>query len=623
MWYNDNNFNIMCGDDTVIEKIIIKNFKSIQALTVKCNNKFNIIIGENNIGKTTIFEAIHLWRICYEANIQKRDKCRFYSSPKNINFSDNEFLRVFEDKDLINNSLYGNNKDIEIIICLGFNNTTYELGFKITKVKGLDNAYLQIDYIDKNQFSNFSSAVSVTEYNLATALVVCESRPIANIVAKEPYMYKAQIADKLSRGKGHEVLRNKIIKSVQTKEAIESHISSVMGKDYKFTEVDKDNKTYIRLMVNGTNILSQGSGFLQIAEIFSSLEYSDSAMSVVLIDEPDSHLHMSLQKKLIDELRRIDKSQVFIISHNENFINYIPDEEIIFIDEKRKSSGTVEHIEKGYKNLILKGLSGNIERIEELRNASHIVLLEGDTDISFIQTLIRKYVEFSNIEMPCVYIEKLYGIDTLNDKLLSYSRAYAELVPDDAKWIIIRDSDCLPVNMQSRSAQKSKEHITVSNKEILFQKGYGIESTFISETDNLGKLLIRYYELSESNLSSVVQIIMDLKAKFANEVLMVKSNLYKNLQEHFNRQKKKRTEYKAIDYDDMLRCINETNIEYIMTKKITDRFLNEVHTRLQEHYTLPNEPLTSSSICNYYSHSISNMNDLYDCHKEIIQKIVE
>ena len=332
---------------------------------------------------------------------------------------------------------------------------------------------------------------------------------------------------------------------------------------------------------------------------------------------------MSLQKKLIDELRRIDKSQVFIISHNENFINYIPDEEIIFIDEKRKSSGTVEHIEKGYKNLILKGLSGNIERIEELRNASHIVLLEGDTDISFIQTLIRKYVEFSNIEMPCVYIEKLYGIDTLNDKLLSYSRAYAELVPDDAKWIIIRDFDCLPVNMQSRSAQKSKEHITVSNKEILFQKGYGIESTFISETDNLGKLLIRYYELSEFNLSSVVQIIMDLKAKFANEVLMVKSNLYKNLQEHFNRQKKKRTEYKAIDYDDMLRCINETNIEYIMTKKITDRFLNEVHTRLQEHYTLPNEPLTSSSICNYYLHSISNMNDLYDCHKEIIQKIVE
>lgn len=613
----------MCGDDTVIEKIIIKNFKSIQALTVKCNNKFNIIIGENNIGKTTIFEAIHLWRICYEANIQKRDKCRFYSSPKNINFSDNEFLRVFEDKDLINNSLYGNNKDIEIIICLGFNNTTYELGFKITKVKGLDNAYLQIDYIDKNQFSNFSSAVSVTEYNLATALVVCESRPIANIVAKEPYMYKAQIADKLSRGKGHEVLRNKIIKSVQTKEAIESHISSVMGKDYKFTEVDKDNKTYIRLMVNGTNILSQGSGFLQIAEIFSSLEYSDSAMSVVLIDEPDSHLHMSLQKKLIDELRRIDKSQVFIISHNENFINYIPDEEIIFIDEKRKSSGTVEHIEKGYKNLILKGLSGNIERIEELRNASHIVLLEGDTDISFIQTLIRKYVEFSNIEMPCVYIEKLYGIDTLNDKLLSYSRAYAELVPDDAKWIIIRDSDCLPVNMQSRSAQKSKEHITVSNKEILFQKGYGIESTFIAETEKLGKLLIRYYELSESDLNAVVQIVTDLRTEFTNEVLRVNSDLYKSLQEHFNRQKKKRTEYKDITYDNMLACINETNIEYIMTKSITNQFLNMVHTRLQESYTLPNEPLNCSSICDYYLHSMRDMNDLYDCHKEIIQKIVK
>lgn len=610
-------------DNTVIEKIIIKNFKSIKKLTIKCNNKFNIIIGENNIGKTTIFEAIHLWRICYEANIQKRNKCRFYASPKNINFADNEFLRVFEDKDLINNNLYSNDKDIEITICLTFGDGTYELGFRITKVKGLDNAYLQIDYIDKEQFIDFSDKVGETDYNLSTVLVICESRPIANIVAKEPYMYKAQIADKLYRGKGHEVLRNKIIKSPQTKEAVELHIGKVMGKPYKFAEIDKDNKTYIRLMVDGTNILSQGSGFLQIAEIFSSLEYADSAMSVVLIDEPDSHLHMSLQKNLIDELRKIEKSQVFIITHNENFINYIPDEEIIYIDDKRKKSGMVEHIEKGYKNLILKGLSGTIERIDELRNASRIVMFEGDTDIKFIDELIKKYVELVGRELPSMYMELLYGIDTLNDKLLSYSRAYVKLVSEDAKWIIIRDSDCLPINMQSKSATMSKNYLTVSNKEILFQKGYGIESTFIAETEKLGALLVKYYELSDSDIDTVTQVITNLRLEFANEVLRVNSDLYKGLKAHFDRQKKKRTEYKDITYDSMLACIDESNIEYIMTKGITNQFLCMIHTKLQEKYTLPNEPLNCSSILIYYLNSIRDLNDLYDCHKELIQKIIE
>ena len=298
----------------MIEKINIQNFKSIKNLEVQCNHGFNVIIGENNIGKTSIFEAIHLWKICYDANIQKSNKDLFYSAPKNITFADNEFLRVFEDKDLINSELYRSTKDIIIEITFNLDGRTFGLGFKITKVSSIDNAYLQISYLDKQSFMDFAQQVEQTRYNLSNIMVICESRPIANIVAKEPYMYRSQVIDKISRGKGYEVLRNKIIKSQQIKENIETHISNVMNTDYKFSEVDKDNKTYIRLLVNGTNILSQGSGFLQVAEIFSSLEYIDAGRYILLIDEPDSHLHMTLQKNLIKEFRLVANSQLFIIT---------------------------------------------------------------------------------------------------------------------------------------------------------------------------------------------------------------------------------------------------------------------------------------------------------------------
>lgn len=607
----------------MIKEIHIKNFKSILDLRIKTDKQFNIIIGENNIGKTTIFEAIHLWKICYEANIQKRNKKLFYSNPKNINFADNEYLRVFEDKDLFNAENYKENQDIFIKICLDFKGNDYNLGFKISKVKGLDNAYLQVEYIDKSQFMAFSNAVYPESFNLTNVILICESRPIANIVAKEPYMYKAQILDKLRRGKGYEVLRNKIIKSDQ--EDFAKHMSDIMGKDYTFSEVDKDNKTYIRLMVNGTNILSQGSGFLQIAEIFSSLEYSaESDLSVLLIDEPDSHIHISLQRKLIDELRGISKSQVFIITHNEKFINYIPDEEILYIDARRKQSGIIEHLQNGYKNLILKGLSGTIERIDELRNAKTIILCEGETDVKFIRKSMDRYSTLNNIEIPNIYIEQLHGIDTLYDKLLSYSRAYDDLIQDDVRWIVLRDSDCLPLDMQSKSTKKCLKYITGDSKEILYQNGYGVESIFVTEINKLCSLLIKYYNIPEDIRSDLTTKIEQVKEEYSNNICDFTSDLYKELKKHFDRQIQKRSEYKEISFEAFLGPIarNSGKIQYIFTKKITNLFLTEIHSFLSGRYQISKDALNSSTIIDYYLDNLDLIEDFYECHLEIIRKIL-
>ena len=156
------------------------------------------------------------------------------------------------------------------MLIVEYNQEEFKLGFLVSKVTNIDNAYLQVKYEDPEEFFRFADKLAGQGYNLLNGIVICESRPIANIITKEPYMYKNQILDKISRGKGYEVLRNKITKSVAHTERIEEHIKNVMEKEYKFNEIDKDNKTYIKLTVNNTNILSQGSGFLQVTEIFSS-----------------------------------------------------------------------------------------------------------------------------------------------------------------------------------------------------------------------------------------------------------------------------------------------------------------------------------------------------------------
>ena len=73
-----------------IKQIILNNFKSYENFEFNVNKKFNVIIGENNIGKTTIFDSILLWGMAYKLLITADGKT-FYkktqSNSMNINFN--------------------------------------------------------------------------------------------------------------------------------------------------------------------------------------------------------------------------------------------------------------------------------------------------------------------------------------------------------------------------------------------------------------------------------------------------------------------------------------------------------------------------------------------------------
>ena len=87
--------------DLSISKIYLKNFKGYEEVTIHPNPDFNIIIGENNIGKSSLFEAIHLWEKCYTTLI-KADKASFYSNKTSryLNSQDLDFIRIQSHSDL-------------------------------------------------------------------------------------------------------------------------------------------------------------------------------------------------------------------------------------------------------------------------------------------------------------------------------------------------------------------------------------------------------------------------------------------------------------------------------------------------------------------------------------------
>ena len=69
-------------------------------------------------------------------------------------------------------------------------------------------------------------------------------------------------------------------------------------------------------------------------------------INLVLIDEPDSHIHSNLQVNMLNELQKEENIQSFVITHNDRLIDTILEEgSVLFINDELKSIGTIDPID--------------------------------------------------------------------------------------------------------------------------------------------------------------------------------------------------------------------------------------------------------------------------------------
>lgn len=617
-----------------INSISIKNFKSIKKLEIKFDRKFNLIIGKNNIGKTTIFEALLLWKRCYDLNIQSKKKS-FYSEAKNIAFSEVKSLRIYEDNDLFNevNSRKRNDKKvIQISVEIEDAGTIYNLGFKIRNLIQEKKTYLQVSYISKEEFKKFEDLSNKYSRSLSDLIVISKSKPVANISRKEPYMYRDQVISKIEKGKGIEVLRNKFIAlNKEDRQIVEKNISDVIGKSIRFVE-ENGKKEYIKLKIDMDNrkvdILSQGSGFLQLVEIFTMIEYKKGILNILLIDEPDAHLHAELQMNLVNIIKRKEDSQVFIISHNERFLSSVSDENIIFMNEADKEKGNIKPLNKGEKSIVLENLVNNTDEIQYLPHIDKLILVEGKTDLKYIERLYEKYKKIVNENNKKVIFKQLQGIDEIDTKLKIMSITYEKLLNEEIKWIVVRDRDLIPQDRLQRAKKEIEQSIIgFENKQVFIHKGYEIYSTIFSETSKLLKIIFEYYKINEEVCKGKIDKF--LKEKFEYYLSQVKdpigkTGLYTRMENNFKRQQDKRggKVYKDKKFKDLLEQFNEDKkIEFIMDKKLIEDFLNDLHEEVGK--SLRREKPQIEGLFDIYIDSIKTKEDFYISHREILEMIYE
>ena len=167
--------------------------------------------------------------------------------------------------------------------------------------------------------------------------------PMTGLGIDEPLFQPPKIEQLLGLGRPGEVLRNLLAEANRDERAwgaLKTSIGKLFG--YELLPPDASGAHILAeyTMAEGgprLDVASAGSGFQQVLMLLAFLNTRQGA--VLLLDEPDAHLHVILQDAIYHELRTVaarQRSQLIVATHSEVVINAVePRELCVMLDKPR------------------------------------------------------------------------------------------------------------------------------------------------------------------------------------------------------------------------------------------------------------------------------------------------
>ncbi len=136
------------------------------------------------------------------------------------------------------------------------------------------------------------------------------------------------------------------------------------------------------------DLMAEGSGFLQWLSVFSLA--LDPETDVLLLDEPDAHLHSSLQTLLLSELENIAGrlgKQVLLATHSTEILRWAEHSKILMLrDGKAKYLG-----DDAARIGLFAGLGSEFSpRLDKLKKTKRLLIVENESDARFLNIIASK-----------------------------------------------------------------------------------------------------------------------------------------------------------------------------------------------------------------------------------------
>ncbi len=393
----------------MLTHIEISNFKRLEHVSFDLSPSV-VLVGPNNSGKSTVFQALCLWEIGVKEYVKA------YLKGESI---DPGYGVTINRKDLLNSPV----SDASFLwtnrtVACWENEEPYEISVFI-ELRGEDEGKTWVCSTDFYCMNSESIMCSIRRSGLEDMVRLYESgrgvhfgflQPMSGISTVEYKFYRGTIDKQLGEGKTAEVLRNicyevrypdspPLVASADAPEVRWQKLCEAMkemfGAELQEPEfIHVDGSLRLEYIEDGIrhDISSAGRGFLQVLLLFAYM-YAN-PRTVLLLDEPDAHLEVIRQREMfqmVNEVARDTESQLLIASHSEVVLNEAADaSSIVALIEHRAiplnaSTGkqSIAYIRRSLTEI-------GWDKYHLALSKGHVIYLEGSTDLQMLLAFANK-----------------------------------------------------------------------------------------------------------------------------------------------------------------------------------------------------------------------------------------
>ena len=310
---------------------------------------------------------------------------------------------------------------------------------------------------------------------------------------------------------------------------------------------DESSKTLKKVSIsftNGWNIKSFSEGQKKEILVTFITEILASQNSLFLLDEPDSHIHPIKKMNLINILKASDTQSIIMTTHSPTLIKDVDVKHLILMKDG-KAEDTTDKIEA------LREITDGKWAIDSINNVlianKDILLVEGKTDVQYIETALtklREYVsdrkKYSHLDFIILPFNGASGLTSFIDKFSTSEnqKVIALLDKDEAG----KQSFCSIFTNKRTSTLTNDDFSNIHEKngiKIVFlppnnnEEVFEIEDYFtIKKLKVFGKKL--YDNTNFTQLKSFFDIKEQIKKKLPTECINFPKTDFKNFRKLFD-----------------------------------------------------------------------------------------
>ncbi len=379
----------------VINRIKLQNFKRFKEFSVEFNDSLNLLIGDNEAGKSTILTGIDIVLSGSRNNVEGYGLDNLFNTDVIEDFLRSE--KKYEDLPILFVELYlndQNNKDLDG----KFNSDNIPAHGLQLKCEPRDDLSAEIKEILEQAENNFPfeyysisfktfSGESYTGYRKFMQHLLLDSTQINNEYATKSYiktLYNSHVKDAEKNKHQNEYRKHKEKFKTDILKELNDKID-----DYSFsvrTNSKSNLQTDLTIKEGSVELENKGKGRQCFIKTDFALQKNESELDVILLEEPENHLSHINMKKLIGRINDSENKQLFIATHSNLISTRLDLRKSIMLNSNSTTPVLLKDIDEGTAKFFMKAPDNNIL---EFILSKRVILVEGDAEFILMQAFYK------------------------------------------------------------------------------------------------------------------------------------------------------------------------------------------------------------------------------------------